>query len=154
MIDPAFGHWLAGFTDGEGAFVIRESNGTYPCMFEIGLRRDDTSILETIQQTLGIGRINFSHQRDTILRPNANPKAQFRVQSKRDCIILRDVFNMYPLRAKKAQDFVIWSAAVDFWVQHKLGDSWENIISLREQLRFIRTYKEECERVAQLSAQG
>lgn len=118
-----FGHWLAGFTDGEGAFVIcrvttrrgkaaGSSVRTWPnCRFEIGLRADDIEILRTIRDTLGVGNLyvkkpNFS------ARPGTKMAAVFIVHRIDDCLRIVEFFTRYPLRAKKRAQFDVWADAV------------------------------------------
>lgn len=115
-IDDLFGTWLAGFTAGEGCFLInkdtrRNKHINYTCRFVITLRDDDSPILEEIHKTLGIGII-----RDLPAHPgnprNAQPQTTFRVLTINDCAKLVELFEKYPLRAKKQQDFSIWKLAV------------------------------------------
>lgn len=146
-LDPAFGNWFAGFTDGEGCFAIDRALHvrtcrvtTYRCVFRISLRDDDTAILHEIQEQLGIGVI-----RTQTPTRNQNPWSAFSVHGKGDCQILRDCFRTHPLRAKKAKDFAIWSQALDCWLAHKRGDSWEDMILLKKELQEVRTYRSgEC----------
>jgi hypothetical protein len=66
-IDDGFGHWLAGFADGEGSFNIghpkRPAAPSYNCSFSIGLRIDDLPILEEIERRTGIGRLSVHLQK-------------------------------------------------------------------------------------------
>lgn len=62
----AFGHYLSGFTDGEGSFVLafRETGGlSYPlAYFGICLRVDDRAILELAQSYWQCGRLCVLHR--------------------------------------------------------------------------------------------
>jgi hypothetical protein len=141
-IDSAFGNWLAGFTDGEGCFGIYHVGGvakrTFRCNFQIKLRSDDRAILREIQEKIGVGCL-YENQ----YKANVHPITMFTVQSKPDCIILRDLFEEFPLRAKKATDFKIWSEALNLWLLHKPGDSWNYMVILKSKLEANRKYKEE-----------
>jgi len=114
----AFGHWLSGFTDGEGCFSLHSSlrngkrktkYGQKHAVFIIQLRIDDSHILDLIQSFLGCGiRDNFPQ------RNLSNPSAAFRVHNSHD--LLNTVipnFMKYPLRAKKRRDFEIWKKGVE-----------------------------------------
>jgi hypothetical protein len=61
MYDDTFGHWLSGFTDGEGCFhgrvVPSRQKSSIIVSFSIALRADDLRILEEIRQALGVGGI-------------------------------------------------------------------------------------------------
>jgi hypothetical protein len=60
-------------------------------------------------------------------------------------MVLQDIFRTFPLRAKKATDFDIWSKAVDEWKLHTNrwdAVSWDNMITLKQQLEESRKYVE------------
>jgi LAGLIDADG endonuclease len=57
-LDPGFGHWLAGFADGEGCFLMgKNGNGTMFCSFRIALHHEDEPILQEIRQQTGLGNV-------------------------------------------------------------------------------------------------
>jgi len=106
-MDEAFGHWLAGFADGEGCFTIGPTHGgtkkrrTWTAEFKIQLRADDVGILREIQRETGLGIVFFGSQaRD---RVDSNPRAVWSVYKKREVALIVELFNRYPLRAKKKQ---------------------------------------------------
>ncbi len=152
-IDPSFGHWFAGFTDGEGCFTItakynlpRRHFPSYGLSFHIGLRRDDLPILEEIRTRINVGRIKVSHQ-----NKEQNPQARLIVTRKRECFRLIDIFDLFPLRAKKARDFSIWKEAGMIWSKIKRlsqhnqrvgrGESLQvDMKRLKEQLENCRTF--------------
>lgn len=113
-MDDAFGHWLAGFIDGEGYFGIvvsgREKR-SWGCRFTIGLRADDAAILQECHKQTGLGWLTSSPSRD----PRWGPQWQWTISSKKDCIALMRLLERYPLRAKKAADFAVWREAVRCW---------------------------------------
>lgn len=114
-MDDAFGHWLAGFTDGEGCFQLTTRDGVaYGCRFAITLRRDELPILQEIQSALGVGAIYLKQAQSV-----ANPQASYSVDRKAECATIVDVFTRYPLRAKKRADFVIWTEAVAKWNERR-----------------------------------
>lgn len=112
-MDDAFGHWLAGFVDGEGCFTTDVSrryraSRTHAAM-RLELRVDDLPILEEVQRRTGLGNI-------TILKPRKGYEgAVWRVERKSDCLALVALFDRYPLRAKKARDYAIWREFVLAW---------------------------------------
>jgi site-specific DNA-methyltransferase (adenine-specific) len=132
-IDPAFGHWLAGFIDGEGCFHIhRKPQGTFDCQFSISLRGDDMPILERCHRMTGLGTL-------ALTKTAGNPKARWTVSSKAACLALRDLLRAFPLRAKKAHDFELWSEAVTEWVNHERGE-WDSMEEIRAVLMDSRAY--------------
>lgn len=105
-VDPAFGHWLAGMTDGEGSFVIsRDPRGIFRCTFQMGLRLDDRPILNECCSRVGLGAVHEQLGR----------LAVWVVGRKVEVEILVQLFRRYPLRAKKAKDFEVWARAVELW---------------------------------------
>jgi hypothetical protein len=143
-LDPCFGHWLAGFTDGEGCFrIIKHPQRNYfACSFEIKLRSDDELILEDICGQLGVGNIYHQAYRVNSYGVKSCSTVTLRFASKSECAVIQDVFRTFPLRAKKAEDCLIWCKAVDCWITHKRGDSWSDMAVLKEQLDFSRGFKE------------
>jgi len=141
-IDAGFAHWFAGFVDGEGCFSVHKKtvNGceTYDCQFSITVRADDKPIIVDIQRQLGgIGSLA-----DRPARPGTNGKPQVRycISSKADCQRLQAILQVFPLRAKKARDFEIWSEALDAWVAHEPKSGWDNIAYYRDALMAVRKY--------------
>lgn len=135
-IDAAFGHWFAGFTDGEGCFRIKRTNmGTYQCRFSIGLRADDEPILREIRERLGVGILVHSG-RDSIKQE----QWRLEVNAKAEVTFLARVFDAFPLRAKKARDFEIWRHAVEVWCRVENGRrfDWHEMAALELELREAR----------------
>lgn len=114
----AFGHWLSGFTDGEGSFFLRLVNlpgGKQPqpyANFRITLRADDRPILTLIQSFFGCGNLTFNSNTRSKIK-NAKPIATFDVQRTDQLMsVIVPHFDRCPLRAKKRGDFLIWREAV------------------------------------------
>lgn len=119
-----FGHWLAGFADGESCFQIwsarvgRWSRGG--ASFVIDLRADDHSILSLIQAYWQCGKIRAGGSRvatyddgKTKRTYTVKEKRIFRVDAMADLErVVIPHFERYPLRAKKARDFVVWKRGV------------------------------------------
>lgn len=154
-----FGDWLSGFTDGEGCFLLHWQRirhvGT--ARFLLTLRHDDRPILETIQSfwkcgILGYEKPNVPHS------PNTKPRSFVHVNHLSHLMqIVIPHFERYPLRAKKARDFVIWRQGVEFlyrikgrrkrtrgwhggtfpaWTETERHDFQSILASLREQRRY------------------
>lgn len=148
MIDKAFGHWFAGFVDGEGCFWIhKEKGGTYyACHFKIKVRDDDHAVIELIARTLGFGKVFRTKARPT---PGRNGKASsvYLLQSKADCLALLPILDKFPLRAKKARDYAIWREAVVYWQTAKRGNRWHGprdnsrMIAFKEAIEAVRAYR-------------
>jgi site-specific DNA-methyltransferase (adenine-specific) len=137
-IDADFAHWLAGFVDGEGCFSVHKKtvNGceTYDCQFSLALRADDAPIVEEIQQRLGgIGTIARREPQAS------NPQVRYCISSQSDCLFLREIFTVFPLRAKKRRDFIAWSHALDCWLEHQPRE-WADMAYYRDALMAVKCY--------------
>jgi hypothetical protein len=134
-IDPGFGHWLAGFIDGEGCFLVHNKpNGpSHHCLFRIGLHADDEPILEEIRDRLGSGSV-WGHTPPSC---PTSPRAMWTVNRKQECIHLVEFLDRYPLRAKKARDYAIWREAVTEWTTKYPGgkdQDWAKMAALKAEL--------------------
>jgi hypothetical protein len=160
-IDPAFGHWLAGFFDGEGCFAIGRGswNGRwyYHCMVRLNLRADDRPTLDWIAQQSGLGRICNHPPYNS--KGDAKPQSAWQVQSKAGCRALVSIFDAYPLHSKKARDYAIWREAVGVWCGiSRVGRSvpggggsyprdWTTMARLYRELRAVRAYDAPLEEI-------
>jgi hypothetical protein len=115
-LDSGFCHWFAGFSNGEGCFLVykRPVRHDLKCIFSLNQRYDDTSTLVMIQTTLHIGYMRATNCKSNS-RPGAKPQSILRVEDYNGCIVLRELFNRYDLRGKKKNDFKIWAEAVRVW---------------------------------------
>jgi hypothetical protein len=149
--DDAFFHWFAGFTDGEGSFSItrRVERGKnrygYTCSFQLRLRADDYKILVEVRNKVGVGNIYADRDHSRL-----NPTVVYAVSAREDCRVLVDIFDKYPLRAKKASDFAIWRLAVLACCSRDIHGGlkqsnpalWADVAQLAEALTTIRLYRE------------
>lgn len=114
-IQPGFGHWLAGLTDGEGHFSLytRTCSGRLYItpLFRIALREDDKPTLDRIEEILRFGNV-YRHGK---AEGNRNGSYAYQVQGC-DCAALVELFRRFTLWSKKQKDFEIWSQAVDLTV--------------------------------------
>ena len=111
-IDPAFGHWLAGFIDGEGSFTMQSFHGGVDPRprFSIEVRADDTPIIEEIHRRTGIGKLSRRHRKMATIKDR--PQIIWTVNRNADLRRLVEILDAYPLRAKKKRDYEIWKQAV------------------------------------------
>lgn len=142
-----FGHWLAGFADGEGCFHIRINSRaggrvTYACAFRLQLRDDDDDILNEIRLRTNIGAVHYISGTG-----NARSSAAWSVGSKADLLALVAIFDRFPLRAKKARDFGIWREAVLYWATNYRKQAavdgiadWSRMAEFKNRLEAARVY--------------
>jgi len=172
QINDDLGHWLAGFVDGEGAFMIHpvirkrgyirkdgSSQESHECdvKFQIKLRVDDIQILQEIKKHLACGKVIVCQRSKSKGGfENTKPVAIYLVTVYSDLYnIIVPLFEKYPLRAKKAQDFEIWKDAVAIAYQAKLSSrsmklrqralsdsQWSSFVEIAERLRKTREFDE------------
>lgn len=140
----AFGHWLAGFFDGEGSFGIytQNRNPSYRCMAKISLRIDDRPILDEIARWTGVGRVYVDKKGAPAHRA---PTAAWIVEGKDNCMHLVELFERFPLRAKKRRDFAVWAVAVREWssMRPRVGEArdWTRMAALADEIRQVRAFE-------------
>lgn len=139
MVDRNFGHWMAGFIDGEGCFYITRDTrrGVYRARFSLSVRADDAPILDELRAKTGIGtRHEYAGQSGEMV-------ARWMVQSRADCERLVMLLEKYPLRAKKLRDFKVWSEAVRTQREIRAGradnsDVRARMAALKDDLAVVR----------------
>jgi hypothetical protein len=102
----AFGHWLSGFTAGEGHFNLFQSRQAQT-RFVICLRQDDAAVIDLIREYWGgIGVHRRTHP------TGQSPQSWLDVGGIHEISrVLIPHFERYPLRTRKAEDFTVWSRA-------------------------------------------
>lgn len=150
MIDGEFGNWLAGFIDGEGCFIIqqlnhtpkngRERTGNYMARFHMNLRDDDVEILKEIIARTGIGVLG----RRPPSKPTEGGQVNWQVAAKAEVMMLVNILDAHPLRAKKKEDYRLWREAVIAWCQTEHGKNngevWKRMAQLKDELSRTRSY--------------
>jgi hypothetical protein len=132
MQDDTFWHWFAGFAAGEGSFTVRREEDkrvnfvTYRPAFSILLRADERPIVEEIAERIGRQHVRIK-DREARTNPagiNSKPGVFMDVRSKAGCQRIVEIFDAYPLRAKKQRDFEVWRQIV-LEQQHGVrGNRW------------------------------
>lgn len=138
-LDDAFGNWFSGFFAGEGSLMITAAANSdgfarHRCVATITLRADDRPVLEEIAQRLDCGKLL-----DLKARDNTCPSTRWLADNKAECQRLVEVFDAYPLRAKKANDYVVWRKAVTYWCDLPRGKRYAgHHLGLAEMTRLKR----------------
>lgn len=155
MNDTEFGHWMAGFTDGEGCFYCRVTKprrgNPAPDIepaFSIILRDDDRQILEEIIAKTGWkARLRTSGEMTNKQGIRSNPRVQLEVRRTIRCLAVVAFFDRYPLRAKKRRDFETWRQIVLEMASRPRGNKWigprdkTRVLGLIESLKTDRIYR-------------
>lgn len=144
--DDAFGHWLAGFFDGEASFLIQRRTGPYQYAYmtrmQLLLRDDDAPLLVSVRKRTGVGRL-YDEKRPAGRK--GNPGVKWIVSSKADCAALVLILDRYPLVSKKARDYAIWRRAVELCAPARaVGPNrhdYSEIARLKQELESGRVYR-------------
>jgi hypothetical protein len=135
LASDGFGHWLAGFIDGEGCFVVSRQRGRP--RFRIQVRDDDRQILEETIARTGIGRL-YAIAAYRTSRSQAAWEVGDKAGAARLCVIL----DRFPLRAKKRHDYALWREVVAEW-QLRGPDTWW-MQRMGQRIRDGREYEQEA----------
>ncbi len=154
LTEEQFGHWLAGFIDGEASFNIlkdvhhrqRTQPVTYYTRMVIHLRADDAPLLRAIHKRTGLGFVGGRPARST--RGGAivgQAQATWSVGGKSDAVALVKLLDRHPLMSKKARDYAIWRRAVaNIAGKRRLGpwrpNDWSAVSALKAELEAARRY--------------
>jgi hypothetical protein len=146
-VAPDFGHWLAGFIDGEGCFIVARAHKrtNFMCRFQLTLRGDDAAILREIRAATGIGQLRTAHDKRKYV---GNLCVVWQLQARADCLRLVELLDRFPLRAKKARDYAIWRRAVVVWGTAAKGYGagrrnlalWEQMAAFQAELGATRAW--------------
>jgi len=129
-INPWF---ITGFTDAEGSFMITITQNDKSKLkwrvipsFAIHIHNKDISLLNQIQQTLGVGNV----------RKNSNTTALFRVDNLKEIQVIIDHFDRFPLLSVKASDYILFKECYNLIMQkqHLTPKGFEKILSLKYNL--------------------
>lgn len=115
MINPEFGYWIAGLTDGEGSFALWFHDRRCEPTFTLTQRSDNLAILNEIRDKTGLGYVRTSKS-----YTQRNPMSAWIVRGVPDCLALISLFDSYPLRGTKAEVFTLWSIAVQTFLSRGL----------------------------------
>lgn len=148
-----FGHYVAGFFDGEGSFHIschrRAGRESEVIRFSLNLRADDASIVREIQSRLRFGTVSYRNgrQREKHDGGTINPGVTWYVNDIWSCWLLCLILDRFPLRAKKRRDFEIWKRAVETKMSMKVRSGthrcdWTTLAAMREELADVRRYRD------------
>lgn len=132
-IDPRFGNYIAGFTDGEGSFnlsIVKRSDyiGTWKLDPSFNISQKDRVILALIKKTLGCGTLR--ERKDGVVYYEVR-----NLKSLNEVIIpFFDRFNF--LSANKKRNFSIFKSIVELMVkgEHLNPEGMRKILNLRETL--------------------
>lgn len=155
-IPESFGNWFAGFADGEGCFTahisrkIGKTGNEYIDIgpeFSITLRDDDSEILVEICRQLGFStQIKYYAEAVNKFGIKSKPKVKLEIRRTKRCLKLIEIFDKFPLRAKKKQDYDIWRRLIFAIRDTPRGNKWHGLgdrsgnLKLVEELKSIKRY--------------
>ncbi len=135
------GDWIAGFCDGESWFtlMIAPSKSTRTGFnvapkFRIQLHKSDKSVLDQIQECLGVGRVQPQSY-------NGRDASLFSVAALKECVQVREFFNQHPLQSKKRDAFEAWSKGLDIIAskRHLTKEGILELAKLRDKMNMAST---------------
>lgn len=138
-LDVGFGHYIAGFLDGEGCFLIygkERDRKDLKAVMRVDIRLDDKPLLLEMQEATGLGKVK-DRLSPSIISRNAT-QTLWEVGTIQDCVDLVKLLRRFPLRAKKKRDFEIWSEFVEWWSTRERGSGWDKGMKLWNELKGIR----------------
>ncbi len=124
IVDFRDNYYLAGFVDGEGCFMIKESRrrgglrSQFQFVFEITLRADSLYLLLNLQDAFG-GYMRYRAGQKG--RPMAHPQYRWKIVSRKDICGLVDYFDAFPL-VLKAQEYRVWRTAALLYFDYSVGN--------------------------------
>lgn len=149
-IPAELGYWLAGFIDGEGAFMLIREGGARERIaptFDLSQRDDDRELIESLARRTGMGcvlwRDSYANVK-TLVR--SRPRVTWRVTTRGDLGAMVRLLERYPLQTRKARDFEVWARAVRVYLNMPTRKrypacDWSEIVALREELMAGRAYQ-------------
>ncbi len=149
-LTPELGYRFASLVDGEGHFAINRNksrtgntwNGgyNYACSFVVKLRADDKPFLEIFHEAVGLGHI-YDIAAPTASYRNTKPAACWQINTIVENRELVEIFDVYPLWSKKANDYAIWREAV--LMRASGGVRTSDLERLWDELRAVRAYADD-----------
>lgn len=132
-IDLLNPHWVTGFFDGEGSFMVnivkspKYSKGWFiQLSFSIGLHKKDKAVLEMIKSLLSVGQI--SNQ--------GSDGVRYRIQSIQDFPFILDHLDKFPLITQKRVDYELCKRIFEIMQrkEHLTLEGIEKIVALKASL--------------------
>lgn len=119
-----------GFVDAEGCFLIARTGDTFAFRFLIKLHIDDKSVLDTIQKTLGLGRVT-----------TYKSSATYAITSQKEIQFILDIFTKYNLNTTKHLNFLSFKKAFEIYTGSKIKNSKliQEIASIKSSMNTKRT---------------
>ncbi|QLE58887.1 LAGLIDADG family homing endonuclease [Nostoc sp. TCL26-01] len=136
--DDKFGSWFGGFFDGEGSLIVGKCrNGLGAPRIRIGQRSDDQQVLYFIKNTLCIGNVTPPYPTQ-----KGKPVTYYQVTKNKDLAeIIIPLFEAYPLRSKKSEQYLIWKEEVlrkyKYFLDGKSRKATQEEIELTQKSIFI-----------------
>jgi len=122
--------FITGFSDAEASFIISiyldeksKTGWRVTPNFSIHIHIKDIALLESIRNTLGVGKV----------RKNSSSTAVFRVDNIQELQVIVDHFTKYPLIGFKVSDFLLFKECYDLikQKQHLTPEGLEKIVALK-----------------------
>jgi hypothetical protein len=124
VVSDAFGYWFSGFFDGEGCLGFSLPHGVPDGITKrsrwldiratILMRADNNEALVYVRQNLGIGNLTLNQSYACMDRPGTKSRSVWTCRVIADiCEVLIPLFDSYPMRTKKREEFPLWKEAAN-----------------------------------------
>lgn len=150
-VDPEWGAWFAGLTDGEANFHMIKNNSGRQLQPQFAIKMSDYEervLREIAEQFNKPNAVYFGPGYTNSQGYKSRPMCEFRVGSANDCFKIVQILRRFPLRSDKAKDFELWSEFVELKIEHRydrnpqiISRQWEiheELSQLRQSRRIPR----------------
>lgn len=144
ILDPLWCSWFSGFFDGEGCLGVNSGQRSYrnpnpECFVDVNVRSDDASVIEEIRDKLKIGNIHInSLDARRAKGQRVMDSIHWRAGKTSHLVgVIIPLFDKYPLKTKKAVEWVLWKEAV-MLRYNRSKDYRYRIWEIQTELRVIR----------------
>lgn len=153
-------YYVSGLVEGEGCFCVpitkhktKKLRLDPRLIFEIEMIIDDKPLLESLQETLGCGRIYILDYE----RYGWRPHVKFAVKNHNDIVKkIISFFKRYPLQGKKKKDFNLFCQAAEVFKdkRHLTEEGLAKLQLIQSQMNLRRKLKQSSAKVRENRAPG
>jgi len=149
ITDP---YWIAGFTSGDGSFIIKTSSSTtnklgsrVQLRFSIGLHIREKELIKGLVTFFNLGNSSISKVPE-VKEVNdkyvyiANDSVQLQVMKYSDIMVIITFFEKYPIQGKKSLDFADFKKVAEILKnkEHLTSEGFNKILEIKSGMNKVR----------------